>query len=222
MPLSNPFSRFTSAVLAVSLTLQPILLCAKDAELSFPGDITAPSIERTSDVSDIVAGSSWTFEAEVRDPSGVKEVVMFFRRAGDHDFKPIIMKSMGGGLYIAIFAPEDVTEPGIEYYLKATDTAGNSVLKGVSFSPLIVNVSPLNLKLKSKPVSNQAGLAAVTLPQIDADTDSGEKEEGMSMWAIVGGVVAAGLLVGGSGGGGGGGGGGGSKSGAVTFGGTTP
>jgi hypothetical protein len=79
--------------------------------------------------------------------------------------------------------------PGIEYYIQAVDKAGNSILHGHTFSPLIVGVTT------KAPPKSQSALATIS--------DQPEEKRGISKWVWIGvGVLALGAAAAGGGGGG--------------------
>jgi hypothetical protein len=104
------------------------------------------------------------------------------------------MNKVGAGdVYMATIPGAEISEPGVEYYIEATDTAENTILRGFSFSPLVVSVGP-----------------AVARPTpVEPPTASKEpaKKKTNTLTYILIGLGAAALIGAASSGGGGGGGG---------------
>ncbi len=176
-------------LLSSTLVFTPISYAA---ELALPsGDLVAPVIKHEPIKGDIPPGQSVSVNAKVTDNVGVKEVILFYRESDDGDFKRMKMqRDLDSDNYASkLYVPSS----SLEYYIQATDLAGNTLLFGHSFSPLMITVAP------TKGVAGEASAVAVV------PTDEGEKS-GVNKWVWVGlGVVAVGALAGGGGGGGGGG-----------------
>ncbi len=99
-------------------------------------------------------------------------------------------RNLDSFIYTAQLTATD--SPGLEYYIQATDLAGNTLLFGYAFSPLIITVVPAAMD----------NIAATD----NSDTGGGEekKKSGISKWVWIGlGVVVAGAALSGGGGGGG-------------------
>lgn len=184
------FRYFFVVLISQSLLFAPIIHAA-DLTLS-SSDITAPEISHSPVKAVLSGGESVSISATITDNSGVKEAVLFYREIGASQFKRLQMgRQIGGDIYL-IMLPA-IQPPGIEYYIQATDAAGNSLLRGHSFSPLTVKVT------------QPAPVVAETEPSLT--TEMAKKEEGTSMWVWVGlGALAVGVLAVAAGGGGGGGG----------------
>ncbi len=185
------------ALLSISFILFPV---AQAAELALPsGDLVAPVIEHTLVEKDIDSGQRVDIKATVTDNVGVKNVILFYRNANATEFKRLKMnRDLDSFIYTAQLTTTD--SPGLEYYIQATDLAGNTLLFGYSFSPLTIAVVPVaadNIAVTDNSDAN-AVMAAST-----AKTVEEKKKSGISKWVWIGlGVVVAGAALSGGGGGG--------------------
>jgi len=169
------------ALLSFSFVLFPSV---QAAELALPsGDLIAPVIEHAPIEKDIYAGEQISIEATVTDNVGVESVTLFYREVNATEFKRLKMnRDLDSFIYTAQLTATD--SPGLEYYIQATDLAGNTLLFGYSFSPLTIAVVP----------------AAIVDSTVKPDEE--QKKSGISKWVWIGlGVVAAGAALSGGGGG---------------------
>lgn len=184
---------FLIYILTLSLTYAPIL---RADQLSLPStDLIAPQVIHDPIKEAMAAGKDKKFSAIVTDNVGVQSVTLFYRTVGAKDYKRKPMIGQGSDTYSATVDASEMQEPGVEYYIQATDQAGNNLLHGYSFSPLIVNVSATAAPKTAKTV------AAKEEPKDIAYTP---KEESSNKWLWIGlGVLAVAAAAGGGGGGGG-------------------
>ncbi len=176
-------------LLSASLILLPVV---QAAELALPsGDLIAPVIEHTPIEKDIYAGQQVDIKATVTDNVGVKNVILFYRDANVTEFKRLKMnRDLDSFVYTAQLTAAD--SPGLEYYIQATDLAGNTLLFGYSFSPLIIAVVPATMDDIATDNSNATAATSVKV---------GEEKSGISKWVWIGlGVVVAGAALSGGGG----------------------
>ncbi|MCF6363389.1 MAG: hypothetical protein L3J88_08610 [Gammaproteobacteria bacterium] len=181
------------SLLVFSLVLLPI---AHAAELALPsGDLTAPTIKHSPIRKDVPPGQPVDIKATVTDNVGVKEVILFYRESAEADFKRLKMnRDLDSFIYTVTVPVADA--PGLEYYIQATDLAGNTLLFGHAFSPLTITVAPAAAE-----GSKTGAVATMETPTASAGK---EEKSGVSKWVWIGlGVVAVGasLAVAGSGGG---------------------
>ena len=171
-------------ILSLSLIYSPVV---RSEQLSLPSsDLVAPKVIHEPIEQTISAGSERKFTAIVTDNVSVQSVTLFYRTIGDKSYKRKAMISSGADTYSATLDSEAMIAPGIEYYIQATDTSGNNLLHGYSFSPLTVNVSPTAIKSPE-----ELSFAP------EEDTSSNK-------WLWIGlGVLAVAAAAGGGGGGGG-------------------
>jgi len=141
---------FVSFYMFVLLPLTPIW--AQNLELPSDIDLFAPVVRHEAPSQTINSGSSLTLKAKVMDNIGINEVNLFYRTAGEKTFSSMKMKSTEGGNYTATMPKEHLSTPGFEYYIQATDQAGNISMRGLSVSPLILVVSPAPVSEKKEEV----------------------------------------------------------------------
>ncbi len=87
------------------------------------GDPDPPVITHTEIADGQTNGEAVTVSATVTDATGVDEVQLFFRVAGASTFGAVPMTNVSGNLWTAQIPGFVVTEPGVEYYITATDTS---------------------------------------------------------------------------------------------------
>lgn len=179
-----------------ALAYSPLIYAA---QLSLPsGDLVAPEITQPEYIGTVEEGKSHIVSVNVTDNMAVKQVVLYYRVIGTENYSRKLMRNVvNTDNYRASIHSEKIKKPGIEYYVQAMDTAGNTLLHGYSFSPLSV-----------KTVNGGEALASTSAAP---DVASSEAEDDDSIftnkWFWIGvGVLVAGAAAGGGGGGGGGGG----------------
>ena len=190
---------FLVFILSNSLIFLPIINAYAAEGLAFPtGDLIAPEIKSPPITEKIPPGERATINAVVTDNVGVKNVTIFYRDMGETTFQRKEMAREAGTDNYSATLPEIVV-PGLEYYIQATDEAGNTLLHGHTFAPLTLNVPPEAI------AQQEQGAGAAAKQEVAAAKP--EEEKGVSKWVWIGlGVLAVGALAGGGGGGGGGGG----------------
>ncbi len=184
------------SLLSSSLILLPV---AHAAELALPsGDLVAPVIQHTPISEELPPGQAAEVTATVTDNVGVEEVILYYRDIDNAEFKRMKMKrDLDSDTYTANLPV--VSSPGLEYYIQATDLAGNTLLFGHSFSPLSISVAA--------DAGDAAAVAAVSAEPSKSEKSEKEEKTGMSKWVWIGlGAVAVGALAASGGGDSGGGG----------------
>jgi hypothetical protein len=126
---------------------------------------------------------------------GVREVTVFYREVGASEYQRVrMLEAPGRDIYSADLPA--TAGPRIEYFIQASDHAGNIAPEQL-VEPYVITLQPVT----------EATTAIVRAPDPAAAASPAPKTEGISKWVWVGlGVVAAGALLSGGGGGGGGGG----------------
>lgn len=187
------------------------------------GDLIAPEIKSPQINTKVAPGESIIVNATVTDNVGVRSVTLFYRNTGATDFQRVEMSREQVTDNYAVILPE-VIEPGVEYYIQATDLVGNTVLHGHTFSPLTISVSS-----GSAPQAETEEAIALVPEMVEGDNAAAAvpAKKGVSKWVWIGlGVLAVGAAASGGGGGGdptGGGDGGGDPTvGTITITGPTP
>lgn len=210
--------RFVTVVLLIISLVGGTAVQAAGTVRALPaGDIVPPEIVHTP-LEEFPAGLPLRIQARVTDESGVADVTLFYRAEGDSEYRRVTMrKAPGSNLYSADLPAR--AGPRIEYFIQASDEAGNTVL-GRLFDPYLLTVLPEAPAAPETPAvaateSMQAAPAGVpgrserartASAALAAAADEGSSERGISRWVWVGlGVVAIAALAGAAGGGGGGG-----------------
>ena len=178
-------------LLSFSFILFPVV---QAAELALPsGDLIAPAIKHTPIEKDIYAGQQVDIKVTVTDNVGVKNVTLFYRDANAVEFKRLKMnRDLDSFVYTTQLTATD--SPALEYYIQATDLAGNTLLFGYSFSPLTIAVVPA---VTDDIATEDSNTTVATSAKVD------EEKSGISKWVWSGlGVVVAGAALSGGGGGG--------------------
>ena len=188
--LTQNYCVFVSVFL---LLLLPLHFTQAADNLALPsGDLIAPVIEHDPMTKKVSEGQAFTLEATVTDNMGIKEVVLYFKEIGQESFNRSIMTNVVGSDVYSITLPR-VHTPGVEYYIEATDIAGNTLLHGHTFSPFKISVVPLSPFNASE--DDQLVLEETQPP-----------EKKISKWVWIGlGALVAGVVASSGGGGGGGG-----------------
>lgn len=88
-------------------------------------DTSAPSITHTPIANGQPTGVTVSVGADVTDSSGVQSVTLFYRAMGGGAYSSVTMSAQGAS-YSAQIPAGAVTAPGMQYYLEAADTAGNT------------------------------------------------------------------------------------------------
>lgn len=135
-------------------------------------------------------GQAVTLTATITDNVGIKSAALRFRKKNEQDFKSVLMKDNSRNQYEARIPVNEIAPPSLQYYITASDAAGNS---GFWKSAEL----PYTLKVKAKPKAQSEQLA-------DAMPDKKKKGGKTWLWIGLGAAVVGGAVVGLAGGGGGG------------------
>jgi len=189
--------RRLSMTLALLVWLPIAANAAEPGKLALPsGDLVAPEVVHEEGTVPLIPGQPYTISVKATDNVGVKQVVLFYRVIGTSDYKRILFTSSGDSKYSVTLPGTEVLNPGIEYYVQTEDLAGNTLLTGYSFSPLIVKANTKGSDTKSE------GVAALTAGEALAESLNGEGESAAEpiwknkwLWIGVGAVTAAALAV---------------------------
>jgi hypothetical protein len=180
-------------------------LWAQSLKLPTKGDLAAPIISHEPPSQSLRSGEPLTVQATITDNTEIKEATLFYRTMGKEEYSSINMERKPQGSYSASIPTEEVAEPGVEYYIQASDQAGNIALRGFSFSPLTVTVtSPVPEK------KTDEALTQNVFPTEEKNVAMKSDEASLKpwykkwwVWTLVGAVVIAGAAAAGGGGGGG-------------------
>ncbi|CAN0500721.1 unnamed protein product, partial [Laminaria digitata] len=100
----------------------PLMVHAFDVTTN---DTSGPSINHNPIQDGQDSASSVEIIASVADPSGVQDVVLYYRITGQ-TWQNVTVADLGQDVYRAEIPVESVTAAGVEYYLEATDTLANA------------------------------------------------------------------------------------------------
>jgi hypothetical protein len=200
---------FMSAVALYTFLVLPMVPILAD-EITL--EQSSPVIQHEPPGQSAPVGKALRIEATIRDKAGIKDATVFYRKSGEDNYQQVKMESQGNDLYSATIPADGIKEPGVEYYIQASDKAGNIVMRGFSFSPLSLSVT------RGVPAPQQ-GTPLVLTPspeermtmKSEAPAVEGEKPWYKKWWVW---TLAGAVVIGAAAGGGGGGGGGGSSPGA--------
>lgn len=148
-------------------------------------DTSPPRIIHEIISSEVAASRAYEFSATVTDDEAVAEVVLNYKHRDAEQFKSVPMKAQDGSADYTVTLPAaDLVTPGIDYFISATDSAGNTQFRGFDFDPLQLAVfAPVALKGEGGEASGKMG--------------------NRKIWYVVGAVALVGLAASAGGGGGG-------------------
>lgn len=204
--------RTWKAIVAILLMVSPIAFpAASGAEEDGVGgsaaDVSPPLITHTPP-EHFLAGEPLRIHARVVDDSEVGEVMLFHRNAGEREYRQLPMRRERASDFYVAELPAN-SGPRIEYFIRATDTAGNTLL-GRLFDPYVTTV------LAAMPEGSDGPGAAATViplstPRAGVPSAAGlapateDAGRGVPRWVWIGlGALAVAAVASGAGGGGGG------------------
>ena len=178
-----------------------------DIQLAPAGDISPPMIRHTPAKEPAHPGKPVTITATVTDNNGVKQVVLFYRSRGQQNYRPVVMQPTDTDVYSVTIAAQDVTTPNIEYYIQATDIAGNTILRAGELFPLKLTVTDTDTKVtetdtEATALGSLTGPAPATQPPPASLHDAAPPETRPSAWKWILGALAVGAIAALTGGGG--------------------
>lgn len=142
----------------------------------------------------LVANGALRIHARILDESGIREAWVFYRTAGEPDYRRSRMVPEAEPDFFAAELPGNIG-PEIEYFFRATDEAGNTVL-GQLLDPYVTRVARPGGKGGVTGSADASSPGAASRPAGRAGLAKGW------IWAGVGLAVVAALAAGGGSGGG--------------------
>lgn len=130
--------RLTTSVLALCIVINQLLAGIANAQFDGP-DFESPVIEHEQTAGGR-PGAVEIFDASVVDNDELVSVRLFYRFEGETEYVRVSMRQVAtSSNYTARVNTASMREDaaGIEYYIRAEDAAGNLVLKGFAFQPLV-------------------------------------------------------------------------------------
>lgn len=199
----NPFARNSSSLiptckrlasigLALIVGFTQIMYGVASAQIA---DTEAPVVIHRQAESPGVAGELQTFLARVSDDIEVREVILYYRQAPDGGFQQIPMRSLldSIGEYMIAIETDDSEYPGLQYYIEAEDTSGNTTSRGFSYAPIVL------------PLDEPTPPEVPATPLATAETSGAPQESSpigsKGLLIGLGALVLLGALAGGGGGG---------------------
>jgi len=166
---------------------------ADSGQLALPaGDLVAPEVVHEPGTEPLVPGKPFTISVKATDNVGVKKVLLFYRPIGGGDYKRVAVPNISGSRYSVTLPGTEIIAPGIEYYVQTEDLAGNTLLTGYSFSPLVVKVSETDAA--SPPIAS--GQAAGTVADaFNADGGASAEPLWKNKWLWIGVAAVAGVAL---------------------------
>lgn len=207
----QPTSRrrlFTACLAALHLlvsvaSIAPISVWAQSLD-------SAPPVVEFQPVDEGIRGESQVFTATVSDNESVRSVVLHYRFSGDSRYETRAMQAMENtDVYRATVETKDATEGvnSIQYFIEATDDAGNRTLEGFAFNPIerllvveqvAVDNAGSNVAADSSPIPATGmstrrkvlygllGVVAVAVLASASSSDGGSgSEEGVELTVVV-------------------------------------
>lgn len=186
--------RLLATFLSVSICFTQVFGAVANAQVDGP-DFEAPFIDHEVSAGGLIGGVE-VFRASVVDNDELASVQLFFRYESETEYTRVNMRRVSGSSeYTArvVTSSADDNTTGIEYYIRAEDVAGNLVLKGFAFQPLLRSFSAAPV---SELPAQASGSATVETPEVTG---------GKINWLYVAlGVLVVGGIAASAGGGGGG------------------
>ena len=134
-----------------SLTLDGLQLAQTPTQSEQPENSasvidTKPPVIVLDELANGVADSSQVFTVQVSEETELRDVTLFYRRAGQQAYTSASMSPLGTrGLYTVSLRTEPSDLLDIEYYIQARDAAGNRTVSGFAFDPYVRNLAPATL-----------------------------------------------------------------------------
>lgn len=126
---------FISLYVFFFLPLTPIL-----AQNTTKTDQHPPTIKHKPFRSALNLGDQVIFRTSIDDNQALGEVHLFYRTIGKKEYTSLKMESVGSKEYLTIIPQRFIFLPGIEYYIQASDTAGNTATQGAPNTPLLIRL----------------------------------------------------------------------------------
>ena len=98
-----------------------------------------------SPVTEANFASDARIEATITDNEKVHKAMLFYKRSTDSNFTEASLNETSKDIYSAVIPSDVVATVGVNYYIYAEDSAGNSSASGSYDKPHLINVSPVSL-----------------------------------------------------------------------------
>ncbi len=177
-------SRLLAMLLSLSLALMPVT--ASLAQVNDNAEDTEAPVLIHRQLEEGIAGELQTFLARVSDDFAVGEVTLYYRQSAGGEFESLSMRPLidSIGEYMIAVETEIDAYRGLQYYIEATDMAGNTTNRGFAYAPIVLTLAA----------------PAVTTAEVEPGPQSdGFSVSPMTILLGVGALLALGALAGGSG-----------------------
>jgi len=174
-------------VMSTSLAVGPAYAQSSETDSEAPV-VELPLVDSGS------AADAQVFSATVTDDVGVAEVILYHRLQGENDYLRVPMVQIASTNFYSVTIESPGTEATIiEYYINAADTAGNRVLRGFAFDPLLRVLggsAPITTADSAAAAPSESAEAAATTPT-KSGTSTGRKILYGVLGVLVVGAIAA-------------------------------
>jgi len=175
-------NKITAVLLAIAMQLPTMNLALAQSS----PDIRSPVIELEI-IAEYSAGDTQEFTATVVEDKLLKDVFLYYRRAGRQPFNRIAMTQVDDSDVYRVSLDTDPTDfRTIEYYIQARDEGGNRTVEGYAFDPYS------RVLIASETVTKTT-VAPVTVSSDTTPTNANGRN--IRWWHIVAGVVVVGAVV---------------------------
>ena len=133
-------------------------------------EFSPPAIAHTTLATPSPNGQPLTIEANVVDPgSGLDTVTLSYRKGGDLTFVETAMNLVSGDTYSATIPGENISDKGGEYFFRAVDNCGNTVIRPnvqstQSYFPILVAVEAPGLQANLRQGQLQSDYRLISVP----------------------------------------------------------
>lgn len=169
-------------------------LCSAAESESKPGgrlmfDVEPPVIKHTPFTKPQLPSSPIMIEATITDNQGIKNASLNYRVKGMQNYRVLTMRQSATTpkSYVSSIPGNEVGTETIEYYIQATDTGGNTVLRGGVLFPLSIAMT--------QPKVEPASITANTSSTPTETEGLFDLPSGNTTWAWIAGGVLIGTLV---------------------------
>lgn len=168
-------NKFVAVLLAIALQLPHTSVALAQSS----PDIRSPTIQLQV-VAESRAEEKQVFTAQVSEDRVLKDVLLYYRRAGQQPYIPVAMTQVGStNDYNASIITNPTDLRAIEYYIQARDESGNRSVEGYAFDPYTRIL-----------IANDTIISTPPEPVSTAETNNGLSK--IRWWHIVAGVVVVG------------------------------
>lgn len=147
--------RVSTMALSVLYLIAQLLLSVPTNAWAQSVDVDPPVID-FEPVEEGIVGESQVFTATVTDDMALNSVILHYRLDDESAYQNRQMEVLGDtGIYTTTITIEDNIE-AIQYYIEATDLAGNRTLQGFAFNPIERRLAKRPAAIVDAPVAETA------------------------------------------------------------------